>query len=48
MKEFLEENTASLKAGKTQTKTDSSSDVYLIMNAARVFFILKQAEHMVL
>lgn len=27
MKEFLEENAASLKAGKTQTKTDSSNDV---------------------
>lgn len=40
MKENLEENAASLKAGKTRTKTDSSNDVYLIMNellAARVF-----------
>lgn len=40
MKENLEENAASLKAGKTLTKTDSSNDVYLIMNellAARVF-----------
>lgn len=50
MKENLEVNAASLKAGKTRTKTDSSNDVYLKMNellAARVF-LLKQAEHMVL
>lgn len=35
-----EENAVSLKAGKTRTKTDSSNDVYHIMNellAARVF-----------
>lgn len=35
-----EENAVSLKAGKTRTKTDSSNDVYHIMNElleARVF-----------
>lgn len=40
MKGNLEESAASLIAGKSRTKTDSSNDVYLIMKellAARVF-----------